>query len=73
MELVYEGLKLTIIGMTIVYVFLILLMALIMISARIFKQSVEFRKVPVEEGKRMHLPIPIISAVIAAYRARKKQ
>lgn len=73
MELVYEGLKLTIIGMTIVYVFLILLMVLIMISSRIFKHRVEFQKLPVEEGRRMHLPIPIISAAIAAYRSRRKQ
>jgi Na+-transporting methylmalonyl-CoA/oxaloacetate decarboxylase gamma subunit len=73
MELVYEGLKLTIIGMTIVYVFLILLMALIMVSAKIFKRRVGFQKAPVQEGRRMHLPIPIISAAIAAYRARKKQ
>jgi Na+-transporting methylmalonyl-CoA/oxaloacetate decarboxylase gamma subunit len=73
MELVFEGLKLTIIGMTIVYIFLILLMVLIMISAKIFKHKVEFQKVPIEGGKRIRLPIPIISAAIAAYRARKKQ
>jgi Na+-transporting methylmalonyl-CoA/oxaloacetate decarboxylase gamma subunit len=73
MELVYEGLKLTIIGMTIVYVFLILLMVLIMISARIFKHRVEFQRLQVEEGRRMHLPIPVISAAIAAYRSRRKQ
>ena len=73
MELVYEGVKLTIIGMTIVYIFLILLMVLIMISARIFKQRVEFQKLPIEEGRRMHLPIPVISAAIAAYRSRRKK
>ena len=73
MELIYEGVKLTIIGMTIVYVFLILLMVLIMISAKIFKQRVEFQKVPVEEGRRTHIPIPIISAAIAAYRSKRKQ
>jgi sodium pump decarboxylase gamma subunit len=73
MELVYEGVKLTIIGMTIVYVFLILLMVLIMISAKIFRQKVELQKAPVEEARRMHIPIPIISAAIAAYRSRRKQ
>lgn len=73
MDLVYEGLKLTIIGMSIVYIFLILLMALIVISAKIFKKRVEFQKVPVQDRRRMHLPVPIISAAIAAYRARKKQ
>jgi Na+-transporting methylmalonyl-CoA/oxaloacetate decarboxylase gamma subunit len=73
MELIYEGVKLTIIGMTIVYVFLILLMVLIMISAKIFKRRVELQKVPVAEGRRMHIPIPIISAAIAAYRSRRKQ
>lgn len=73
MELVFEGLKLTIIGMTIVYIFLVLLMVLIMISAKIFKQKVEFQKIPIEEGKGLHPPIPVISAAIAAYRARKKR
>jgi Na+-transporting methylmalonyl-CoA/oxaloacetate decarboxylase gamma subunit len=73
MELVFEGLKLAIIGMTIVYVFLTLLMVLIMISAKIFRHKVEFQKVPIGEPKRTHLPIPVISAAIAAYRAKKKQ
>jgi len=73
MELVFEGLKLTIIGMTIVYIFLVLLMVLIMISAKILKQKVEFQKLPVEEGKSLHPPIPVIAAAIAAYRARKKR
>ncbi len=73
MELVYEGVKLTIIGMTIVYIFLVLLIVLIMISAKIFKQKVEFQKVPVEEGRRTPIPIPVISAAIAAYRSRRKK
>ncbi len=73
MELVYEGLKLTIIGMTIVYVFLVLLMVLILISAKIFKQKVGFQKAPVEEDRRMPIPIPVISAAIAAYRSRRKK
>jgi Na+-transporting methylmalonyl-CoA/oxaloacetate decarboxylase gamma subunit len=73
MELVFEGLKLTIIGMTIVYIFLVLLMVLIMISAKIFKQKVEFQKISIEQGKSINPPIPVISAAIAAYRARKKR
>lgn len=73
MELIIEGLKLTIIGMTIVGIFLGLLMLLIMISAKIFGQKAEFKRMPIGLGRSDQPPVAVISAAIAAFRARKKQ
>lgn len=72
--MVIEGLKLMVIGMTIVYIFLIILMLLVILSARLLKR----RSVSVSPastaatGDQDSDLIAVISAAISRYRAGKK-
>ncbi len=70
--MIAEGFKLMLIGMGTVYIFLVLLMILIMISAKIFKRKVSAQKIPVIKEKGLQDLIPVISAAIAAYKSRRK-
>lgn len=71
--MITEGLKLMVIGMTIVYIFLIILMLLVMLSARVFKQ--EASSVPdgqPSRGVRQQDDIvAVISAAISRYKSGK--
>lgn len=73
--MIAEGFKLMILGMVIVYVFLIVLMVCVMISARIFKN----RATPVPSSPASRLKsdhdtlVAVVSAAIAAFRAKNKK
>lgn len=71
--MVIEGLKLMVIGMTIVFLFLIVLMLLVILSARLFKQgaaSVPKVTSAPAAGQESDL-IAVISAAISRYRSGK--
>jgi len=73
MTQIFEGLKLMVVGMSIVYVFLVLLMVSIIISSKIFKVS---EQSPVSVGPDTRKDdsselITVISSAITAYRAKK--
>ncbi len=74
MTQIFEGLKLMVVGMSIVYVFLILLMVSIIISSKIFKTA-EQATAPVGPDKEEDTNelITVISSAIAVYRAKKQK
>ncbi len=71
--MIAEAAKLLVIGMVIVYIFLLVLMLSVIVSAKLFKGSAE--TVPL--GTKPHRPsekktIPVILATaVAAYKARR--
>lgn len=71
--MVIEGLKLMVIGMTIVFLFLIVLMLLVMLSARVFKHGAasvpKTASAPVADQESDL--IAVISAAISRYRSGK--
>lgn len=71
--MIVEGFKLMIIGMVIVYIFLITLMFLVMLTSRFFKGKpsavTPARTAGKTDGNEL---IAVISAAIAAYRSRKE-
>ena len=74
--MIVEGLKLMVLGMAIVYVFLIILMVLIIISARVFRahSMVTPSSSGVSSAKRADDDlIAVLSAAISAYRNRNKK
>jgi oxaloacetate decarboxylase gamma subunit len=69
--MILEGVKLMVIGMAIVYVFLLVLMLSVMLSAKLFKDS--DARAPSDPGtptKSRKDVIPVIAAAVAAYRAK---
>jgi sodium pump decarboxylase gamma subunit len=69
--MILEGVKLMVIGMSIVYVFLLVLMLSVMLSAKLFKDS--DASAPSDPGaskKSRRDVIPVIAAAVAAYRAK---
>lgn len=70
--MIVEGLKLMIIGMIIVYVFLITLMLLVILTSKLFKtQPASSPPRPSKKSDGTEL-VAVISAAIASYRARKE-
>ena len=69
--MILEGLKLMVVGMVIVYVFLILLMLSVFLSARLFRDDA--RSSPSGEaarrGSRGNI-VAVIAAAVAAHRAK---
>lgn len=70
--MILEGIKLMIVGMSIVYIFLIILMGLIVLSSRIFKE----KPAPIATGKNIEPEknddlITAISTAISVYISRK--
>lgn len=70
--MILEGLKLMIVGMSIVYIFLIILMGLIVLSSRVFKE----KQAPISPRKNIEPEksddlITVISTAISVYRSRK--
>ena len=69
--MILEGVKLMVIGMAIVYVFLLVLMLSVMLSAKLFKDSDV--RAPSDSGpstKSRRDVIPVIATAVAAYRAK---
>ena len=69
--MILEGVKLMVIGMSIVYVFLLVLMLSVMLSAKLFKDSAT--RVSSDAGasrKSRRDVVPVIAAAVAAYRAK---
>lgn len=69
--MILEGVKLMVIGMAIVFVFLLVLMLSVMLSAKLFKDS--DKPEPSGHGvskKSRRDIIPVIAAAVAAYRAK---
>ena len=70
--MILDGVKLMVIGMAIVYVFLLVLMLSVMLSAKLFKDSDARASsdsgAPQQRSRRD--VIPIIAAAVAAYRAK---
>jgi len=73
--MIIEGLKLMVLGMVIVYVFLIVLMILVIISSRIFKgHAMTAPSANVSSAKRADEDlIAVLSAAISAYRNKDKK
>ncbi len=71
--MIIEGLKLMVIGMTIVYIFLIILMLLVILSARLLRnRSVSVSPdTTVETSGRDSDIVAVISAAISRYRSGK--
>ncbi len=70
--MILEGAKLMVIGMAIVYVFLLVLMLSVMLSAKLFKDS--GTGVPLDAGaskKSRRNVLPVIATAVAAYRAKR--
>ena len=69
--MILEGVKLMVIGMAIVYVFLLVLMLSVMLSAKLFKDSDARVSSDTEASKKSRRNvIPVIAAAVAAYRAK---
>lgn len=69
--MILEGVKLMVIGMAIVYVFLLVLMLSVMLSAKLFKDSDARASSGSAASRRSRKDvIPIIAAAVAAYRAK---
>ena len=69
--MILEGVKLMVIGMAIVYAFLLVLRLSVMLSAKLFKDS--DAPAPSDTGasrKSRKDVIPVIAAAVAAYRAK---
>lgn len=76
--MILEGLKLVIIGMGIVFIFLSILMLSMIVTAKLLRQDIEVQKdalnIGALEAKSTEGSlIPILSAAIAAFRARRKK
>ncbi|MCY3986949.1 MAG: OadG family protein [Candidatus Dadabacteria bacterium] len=70
--MIIEGVKLMVIGMAIVYVFLIVLMFSVMLSARLFKDSGAGASAgPVTPVKSRRNVTPVIAAAVKAYRTKR--
>ena len=70
--MILEGVKLMVIGMAIVYVFLLVLMLSVMLSAKLFKDSAA--RVSSDTGtlpRSRRGVVPVIAAAVAAYRAKR--
>lgn len=72
--MIIEGLKLMVIGMAIVYLFLVILMILIMFSAKVFKSGT-LATTPYQSSSKTSDSelIAVVSAAISAYRAKRKR
>jgi len=69
--MILEGVKLMVIGMAIVYAFLLVLMLSVMLSAKLFKDSDTRASSDSEAPQKSRRDvIPIIAAAVAAYRAK---
>jgi sodium pump decarboxylase gamma subunit len=80
-----EGLKLTLVGMSIVYVFLALLVVLISLTARLLRHATQKEQFAIEAVHSKHRPasaisadrngrvIAVIGAALAAHRARLRK
>lgn len=69
--MILEGVKLMVIGMSIVYVFLLVLMISVMLSAKLFKDSdMPAPSDPGASKKSRRDVIPVIAAAVAAYKAK---
>lgn len=69
--MILEGVKLMVIGMAIVYVFLLVLMLSVMLSAKLFKDSdARASSDSRASTKSRRDAIPIIAAAVTAYRAK---
>jgi sodium pump decarboxylase gamma subunit len=83
--MVIEGIKLAIIGMSVVFLFLALLVALIAISTRLLKPITEKERLAITTIKspRKRMPVAsdqsngrilaVVSAALAAHRSRRKK
>lgn len=71
--MITEGLKLMVIGMTIVYIFLITLMLLVILSARILKQKASSApdSQPSQAERQQDDIVAVISAAISRYKSGK--
>ena len=70
--MILEGVKLMIIGMVIVYVFLLVLMLSVNLSAMLFKDGdVRSSDGSAKPGKARKNIVPIIAAAVLAYRAKR--
>ena len=70
--MIFEGLKLMIIGMVIVYIFLITLMLCVMISSRIFKdRDTPTTTSPRKKSLKNDELIAVVSAAVQAFKAKK--
>ncbi len=69
--MILEGVKLMVIGMSIVYVFLLVLMLSVMLSAKLFKDSDAHVSSDAGASPRSRRGVvPVIAAAVAAYRAK---
>ncbi len=69
--MILEGVKLMVIGMATVFVFLLVLMLSVMLSAKLFKDSdARAPSGPGASKKSGRKVIPVIAAAVAAYRAK---
>ncbi len=69
--MILEGVKLMVLGMAVVYIFLLVLMLSVMLSAKLFKDS--DARVSSDTGastKSRRDVIPVIAAAVAAYKAK---
>ena len=69
--MILAGVKLMVIGMAIVYVFLLVLMLSVMLSAKLFKDSDARESSDTGASPRSRKDVvPVIAAAVAAYRAK---
>ena len=70
--MILEGLKLMVVGMSIVYIFLIILMGLIILSSKIFRESpvptVTNKNIKTENNNDL---ITVISTALSVFKSRK--
>ncbi len=83
--MVIEGLKLAVVGMSIVYLFLALLVLLISLTARVLRNTTHQEQFAIESVRTTHRPkspvsanrddrvIAVIGAALAAHRARMQR
>ena len=72
--MIIEGLKLMVIGMIIVYIFLIVLMLFVMLSAKLFKGSGLVSAPPViKEATDNADIIAVVSAAISKFKSNKSK
>lgn len=69
--MILEGAKLMVIGMVIVYIFLLVLMLSVMLSAKLFKDSGARASSDAKASTSSRRNVlPVIAAAVAAYRAK---